>query len=162
MQKMKINYLKGDATSPIKCLESKDELRVIIHICDNINKWGKGFVLALSKKWTEPKDVYQKMNQELGTISFCIVEENICIINMIAQKGIYKQNGIPPIRYDALKACLQSVSNMLHNYIAKTSIHMPRIGCGLAGGKWDIVENLIMECLVEKGFVVCVYDYSVL
>ncbi|MEX3101111.1 MULTISPECIES: Appr-1-p processing protein [unclassified Streptomyces] len=38
------------------------------------------------------------------------------------------------------------------------SVHMPRIGCGLAGGAWPRVEPLIAERLVREGIAVTVYD----
>tara|TARA_R110002111_G_scaffold227346_2_gene288919 strand:+ start:47395 stop:47511 length:117 start_codon:yes stop_codon:yes gene_type:complete len=37
---------------------------------------------------------------------------------------------------------------------------MPRIGCGLAGGKWDKVEPLIEQTLRTAGIDVYVYDYG--
>ena len=37
---------------------------------------------------------------------------------------------------------------------------MPRIGCGLAGGKWEIVENIIKDEFTKKGVEVYVYDYN--
>ena len=43
---MEILYIKGDATAPIG-----SGVKVITHICNDIGGWGKGFVLALSKKW---------------------------------------------------------------------------------------------------------------
>ena len=43
---MKIEYLKGDATSPVK-----EGNKIILHICNDIGGWGKGFVMAISKKW---------------------------------------------------------------------------------------------------------------
>lgn len=42
---MEILYIKGDATAPIG-----SGVKVITHICNDIGGWGKGFVLALSKK----------------------------------------------------------------------------------------------------------------
>jgi hypothetical protein len=39
-----------------------------------------------------------------------------------------------------------------------TIIHMPRIGCGLAGGSWDQVEPLLETHLARAGFNVWVYD----
>ena len=39
-----------------------------------------------------------------------------------------------------------------------TLIHMPRIGCGLAGGNWDQIEPLLEEHLAMAGFDVRVYD----
>ena len=47
---MEILYIKGDATAPIG-----SGVKVITHICNDIGGWGKGFVLALSKKWKMPK-----------------------------------------------------------------------------------------------------------
>lgn len=40
----------------------------------------------------------------------------------------------------------------------KASIHMPRIGCGLAGGKWELIEQIIKEELIDKEIAVTVYD----
>ena len=40
------------------------------------------------------------------------------------------------------------------------SVHMPRIGCGLAGGTWSRVEPLITERLVRRGIAVTVYDHG--
>ena len=39
------------------------------------------------------------------------------------------------------------------------SIHMPRIGCGLAGGDWKTIENIIQRTFVDIANVdVYVYD----
>jgi hypothetical protein len=40
----------------------------------------------------------------------------------------------------------------------KASVHMPRIGCGEAGGSWWIVSELIEETLLKHGVAVTVYD----
>jgi O-acetyl-ADP-ribose deacetylase (regulator of RNase III) len=40
------------------------------------------------------------------------------------------------------------------------SVHMPRIGCGLAGGKWERIEPLITHRLTERGITVTVYDHG--
>jgi hypothetical protein len=40
------------------------------------------------------------------------------------------------------------------------SVHMPRIGCGLAGGNWSRVEPLVTERLVRRGLAVTVYDHG--
>ena len=37
---------------------------------------------------------------------------------------------------------------------------MPRIGCGLAGGKWTEVEPLIEVHLVSADVPVTVYDFE--
>ena len=40
----------------------------------------------------------------------------------------------------------------------EASVHMPRIGCGLAGGNWDQIEPLLEEHLAMAGFDVRMYD----
>jgi O-acetyl-ADP-ribose deacetylase (regulator of RNase III) len=40
------------------------------------------------------------------------------------------------------------------------SVHMPRIGCGLAGGTWDKIEPIINNSLIKSGVEVFVYDFE--
>ena len=36
---------------------------------------------------------------------------------------------------------------------------MPRIGCGLAGGKWEVIEPIILKTLSANELEVTVYDF---
>jgi O-acetyl-ADP-ribose deacetylase (regulator of RNase III) len=154
----KIVYINGDATSPL----SKG-VKIIAHICNDIGGWGKGFVLAISKKWKEPEKQYRmwynsKEKFSLGEVQFIQVEEYIYVANMIGQKGIKTGSKGPPIRYEAVENCLIKLSQKAVELNA--SVHMPRIGCGLAGGKWENIEPLINKSLIEKNIEVSVYDYK--
>jgi O-acetyl-ADP-ribose deacetylase (regulator of RNase III) len=78
-----INYIKGDATNP-QGLGNK----LIVHICNDIGAWGKGFVLAISKKWKEPEKEYREWYKsqtdfELGKVQFVQVEPDAFVANMI-------------------------------------------------------------------------------
>lgn len=121
---MEILYIKGDATAPIG-----SGVKVITHICNDIGGWGKGFVLALSKKWKMPEEAYRqwyKSQEEftLGAVQFVNVENKLYVANMIGQHGIYKDSkGLPPIRYDAVRQCLKEVA--LFTIAHKASVHMP-------------------------------------
>lgn len=66
--------------------------------------------------------------------------------------------GVPPIRYEAVRAGLRRVAEFARAHGA--TIHMPRIGCGLAGGSWDEVASIIEEELIDKGLDVTVYDLA--
>ena len=152
-----IIYIKGDATEPVGTGP-----KYIVHICNDIGAWGAGFVVALSEKWPEPEDSYRKWNQTgvgfgLGSIQPVAVSEDITVINMIAQHGIRRApSGKPPIRYEFLKQCLEKVATEAAQVGA--SVHMPRIGCGLAGGLWEVVEGIIKETLIKHNINVIVYD----
>lgn len=159
-----INYLKGDATNPIG-----DGKKIICHICNNIGGWGAGFVLALSKKWSEPEARYrawyksQDQSFKLGNVQFVVVEEDIVIANMIGQHLTYPiidKDGktVPPIRYNSLEVCLNKVADYAKEN--NCSVHMPKIGAGLAGGDWNRIESLINKCLVEKDIPTYVYIFE--
>jgi O-acetyl-ADP-ribose deacetylase (regulator of RNase III) len=79
---------------------------------------------------------------------------------MVAQHGIRSSRNPTPIRHDALAQCLHYVGQEVLRFAFEglASVHMPRIGCGLAGGTWDRVEPLIVEHLVQRGVLVTVYD----
>lgn len=151
-----IHYLKGDATNP-----SSKGKKIIAHICNDIGGWGKGFVLALSKKWDEPEKAYRKWSKDkenfkLGEIQLVEVTPYIKVCNMIGQKGIKTGSKGAPIRYEAVRECLEKLFESASK--GEASVHMPRIGCGLAGGKWEAIEPIILETLVDKGIDVYVYD----
>ena len=156
-----IHYLKGDATQP-----TVKGVKIIAHICNDMGAWGAGFVMALSKRWLQPELSYRRIRQvdrNLGVVQLVNVQEDpdgkiIYVANMIAQHNVrpmvVDNVQIPPIRYDALATCLRKLGDDAHQYEA--TVHMPRIGCGLAGGDWTTVEKLINECC--PNIDVYVYD----
>ncbi len=155
-----ITYTNGDATNPIGSGK-----KYIIHVCNDIGKWGAGFVLAISKKWSFPQAKFLVIskagNSILGSCQFCKVSDEITVINMIAQHGIRSKNNISPIRYDALEKCLKEISEfILYKKLNNISIHAPRIGCGLAGGKWEKIEPLLIKYFSKNNIPIFIYDYK--
>jgi O-acetyl-ADP-ribose deacetylase (regulator of RNase III) len=153
-----IQYTKGDATAP-----QSEENKIIVHICNDIGGWGKGFVMAISKRWKKPENQYRewfksKDGFELGKVQFVQVEEDLWVANLIGQHKINKdENGNAPIRYDAIEDGLKEVASFAKENNA--SVHMPRIGCGLAGGKWEMIEPIILKTLSNNDVEVVVYDF---
>ncbi len=155
-----IRYIQGDATQP----QAKGN-RVIAHICNDLGGWGKGFVVAISKRWPEPEAEYRAWHKSrskndfgLGAVQLVQVEPFIWVANMVAQRGMKTGSNGPPIRYEAVRTCLRKLATEARRLEA--SIHMPRIGCGLAGGRWDQIEPIIHEELVSQGLAVTVYDFG--
>ena len=153
-----IRYLAGDATAPVG-----EGAKIVCHICNDVGGWGKGFVLALSQRWPQPEAAYRAWYEQgaaagfrLGAVQFVDVAPGMRVANMIAQRGVRPAAGVPPIRYDALRECLTSLAERATADAA--SVHMPRIGCGLAGGTWPEVEAIIQATLVAAGVSVNVYD----
>lgn len=154
-----IVYCNGDATTP-----AGHGPRIICHVCNDIGRWGKGFVVAISKRWPQPEAEFRAWYAQgeaggfrLGAIQLVDVEPTLMVANMIGQRGIKPAGGVPPIRYDALGECLASLATRAAEL--RASVHMPRIGCGLAGGSWDEVEAIITATLVAAAVPVQVYDF---
>ncbi|MGC0328470.1 O-acetyl-ADP-ribose deacetylase (regulator of RNase III) [Streptomyces sp. SAI-170] len=155
-----IVYVRGDATVP-----SVKGAKVIAHVCNDIGGWGKGFVLALSRRWPQPEAAYRAWHRErarndfgLGAVQLVQVGPHVWVANMIGQRGIRTGSKGVPVRYEAIDAALDRLAGPASELGA--SVHMPRIGCGLAGGKWSRVEPLIEERLVRRGIAVTVYDHE--
>jgi len=155
----KIKYLVGDATEPVI---NRTEPKIICHVCNDIGGWGRGFVLAISKKWENPEKEYRKWaeeeypNFELGQVQVVEVEQDLFVANMIAQHGVQWIGSIPPIRYDRVRQCLTKLAVIAKKLNA--SIHCPRFGAGLAGGTWKVIEGLIEETIIKENIEVFVYD----
>jgi O-acetyl-ADP-ribose deacetylase (regulator of RNase III) len=155
-----IVYVRGDATVP-----SVRGTKVIAHVCNDIGGWGKGFVLALSRRWPQPEAAYRAWHRErasndfeLGAVQLVQVEPYVWVANMIGQRGIRTGSKGVPVRYEAIDAALERLAARVAELDA--SVHMPRIGCGLAGGKWSRIEPLVTERLVRRGIAVTVYDHD--
>lgn len=153
-----IQYIVGDATYP-----EGEGNKIIAHICNDAGGWGRGFVVALSDNWPEPEEAYRQWHRHqdendfaLGAIQLIQVEDDLWIANMIAQHGTHPAAGLPPIRYEALESALTSLAAQAHQLQA--TVHMPRIGAGLAGGRWDLIEPIIERTLCKNDLEVFVYD----
>lgn len=157
-------YLVGDATRPHG---SDEEPRVIVHCCNDAGGWGSGFVLAVSARWLEPEMAYRKwfkekmfegINFELGAVQAIKVGPNLWVANIIGQHGYGRLTDPtkPFIRYEAIRAGLEKLGTMFSG--KDVTFHMPRIGCGLAGGTWQEMGPVVEEALKDRH--VYVYDFE--
>lgn len=162
----RLHYVKGNAAQASYGKGRK----IVTHIVNTMGRWGKGFVLALTNRFG--KEVGRKYRAwhkcgggggnpkfELGAVQVVEVDRLISVANMVAQTGIKTGSRGPPIEYEALAETLSTVGALAEAEGA--SVHMPRIGTGLAGGTWGEVEPLILAVLQEHlGLHVYVYTLS--
>ncbi|MFE2012002.1 macro domain-containing protein [Streptomyces sp. NPDC059491] len=156
-----IRYVQGDATSP----QAKG-VKIIAHVCNDRGGWGRGFVLALSRRWPQPEAEYRRWHRDrarndfgLGAAQFVRVEPYVWVANLVGQHGTRTARSTgAPVRYEAIDAALVPLADRA--LALGASVHMPRIGCGLAGGSWDRVEPLVVGRLADRGIPVTVYDFG--
>lgn len=146
-----IYYMVGDATHP----EAGGQ-KLIAHICNDVGGWGRGFVLALSRRWKAPEMKYRALGPKecrLGVLQFVMVDTDITVANMVAQRGLGDGRQCL-VDFYALGNCLRSVRDYAKTIEA--SVHMPRIGCGLGGARWEQIEPIVAATFPETS--VYVYD----
>ena len=126
-------------------------------ICHQVNcqgKMGSGVAKQIRDRWPEVYTNYARVvdSKMLGSVQILYIEDaNIpyqCVVNMFAQK-FYGYDGRRYTSYDAFWNCL----NELKNKIPKNStIAFPyKIGCGLGGANWEIIEKMIDVVFADYG-----------
>lgn len=146
-----IEHIKGD------CLQDSDIPRFILQVVNNKGGFGKGFALATAnkypevvtkyKEWYGNSILYNSHQFRMGAIQKIRIDNKLTFINLLCQDG-YKTNKNPqPLKYDGLLICLQQVQ-MIND---DREIWIPYLmGCGLAGGDWDKVKEIINEALPDR------------
>lgn len=158
-QDFRIRYLKGNALEP----RGDDQKLIVQVVNDKAMIWGAGFSKQLRNKWPHAQAEFKdwvlgaKREFKLGAAHIVRVDDSTTVVSLVAQHGFGPADH-PRVRYNALATALQQVGEMANN--AGASIHMPRIGSGLAGGSWEVVEEIVEETLCQQGLKVTVYDLS--
>ncbi len=154
----RITFLKGDATRPAARGKT-----IIAHVVNDAtaNWGGSGFAQAVKAKWPAAQDAFRKWIDEdparlsLGNLHVADVDTHTAVATMICQKG-YGPAPKLRLRYFALESCLRNLHQIAAERLA--SVHMPRVGCGQAGGSWFLVHELISGVLLSERVPVFVYD----
>ena len=143
-----IHYLIGDATHPI----DSSGPRVIAHVVNDRGVWARGFVTAVSARWSEPERAYRDWGEgrKLGRNQVITVGPDLYVANMCAQS--YSTGLIP----ESLEWCLRKLNPMLSG----ATLHMPRIGTGLGRSSWSVVEPIIEKCITACNVYVYTPTYT--
>lgn len=140
----------GDALQ----IEAPPTLTVLVHCVNNRGVWGAGIVLAIAARWPECRRHYlawshaHEPEELLGQTLFVKVERHVVVANVCGQDGI----GHGSLRLPALVEGLRHVARLADRLsdpprCKQVLVQMPKIGCGLAGGRWDDVGPLVDQAL---------------
>ncbi len=155
-----MKYIIGDATCPVG-----NGNKIIAHCVNDLGYFGAGFAKAILNKWPHVRKYYLDWHNEvvrggsdrlcLGSAQIVLAQDDVFVANIVGQYGIGRGSKDPPIRYEAIREGLIKVKDWSEQY--KATVHMPKIGSGLAGGDWNIIEKIIIEELSDKNVEVFIY-----
>ena len=148
----------------IKCDIFESGADVILHQVNCQGVMGSGIARQVKEKFPVVFHAYKAFcdikddkSELLGTAQFIRVNEGGYagyVVNLFAQEK-FGYDGKCYTDYDALKECLEDVSNYFHNQ----TIAIPYLmGCARGGGDWNIVYKMIEEVFKDSDVLICEYD----
>lgn len=148
-----IEYRKGNLLSYVN--QNQSEYTVIAHSANNKGVMGSGVAKAIIAKYPQVKQDYTIEYQRSGALPLGKVvlswEEGILIYTIVGQDG-YGYDGSVYVDYNALKQGFRSINTESDQLF--TELAMPKIGAGLGGGDWQVIEKIIKEVFTNKKVIV--------
>lgn len=134
-----IRYITGDL------VKQSDEFEVIAHCANCYCTMGSGIAPQIKAKFPEAYAAdcaTQKGDiNKLGTISYTENTTPI-IVNLYGQYDYTgRRSGKMDLDYNAIRSALK----LMKEKFSGKRFGMPKIGSGLAGGDWSIIEKIIEE-----------------
>jgi O-acetyl-ADP-ribose deacetylase (regulator of RNase III) len=126
---------------------------IIVHGCNACGVMGAGVAKAVKDRYPGAYQLYRRMYEGPGlTVGNIVPYEvptlaprpELLIVNAITQQD-YGTNR-RQVDYEGLFRCFSQIPQLAMAYQLR-DVHFPLIGCGLAGGDWDIVEAIIESTL---------------
>ncbi len=128
------------------------EFKFIAHGVNCQNVMGSGVAKALFNKYPDVKKRYhsycesiEKENRLGSVCSTGIQADGKIILNLFTQFE-YGYDDKRYVNYAAIVECFRKIIE----WDRIDALAVPRIGCGLAGGDWDIVRQLINDVTLDK------------
>lgn len=142
--------IHGDILTPVK--DAGKEMVIVCHQVNCKGVMGAGLAKQVKSKFLGVYDLYKEKcnafgSENLGTVQFCscLEEAGYIIANVFSQSG-YGRTGL----YTDYKALRKAFSSLRE--FDNTVIRIPyKMGCGLGGGDWKTVKQIICEELIDYG-----------
>ncbi len=143
-----IEYRQGDLL--------KAPMDIIVHGCNCKHSFGAGIARQIREQFPQAhtadlKTLYGDPSK-LGDYSTVVID-NKRIINAYTQFN-YSTDKLD-VDYDAVERVMRTIKV---EYSVDAKLGMPRIGCGLAGGDWNKVEEILNRVFNDR--TIYVYDYG--
>lgn len=136
-----VEFVKGDLVT--------GKFDIFCHQVNCKGKMGAGIAKQIRNAYPEVyheyKEICDKDRCVLGMNHYTYTSDGRICVSMFAQDGYGTDKRYTD--YNAFKSCLRSLVTFLgYNFNTYKSVAFPhKIGCGLAGGDWNIILEMIKE-----------------
>lgn len=127
---------------------------IIAHGCNCQGVMGSGVALAIKNKYpvaffeySDVVDDYIDKSELLGTYQIIPVKAGLWVANMFTQET-YGRDGQKYVSYDAIDSCFTNIQTRGH------VLNIPKIGSGLGGGNWKVIESIIEQRMHNQQVIV--------
>ena len=151
-----MNKVKGDLIQ----LAKDGEFDIIIHGCNCFCQMGAGIAVAIKQNFPAAfkadKATVFGDKKKLGTYSSVMIQndhgEPLLVVNAYTQ---YKYGKGKNLNENALRKCFRKLKEEYGNKCL--TFAYPMIGCGLAGGNWEVVSKIIEEELEGENHTLVIF-----
>lgn len=153
-----VKYAKGDVF--------KSGAGIIAHGCNCIGGFGSGVAGHIRTLYPHVAAAYTHKHEnggwKLGDVQFVNLYDHrsnsshpitYWIVNCATQQEYYPRNKVHA-DYDAIRTCMEKVKEFAE--FQGRTIAIPKIGAGLAGGDWNIIEGILKEVFHDYDITVYV------
>ena len=140
--------------------------KTVVHGVNCLNTMGAGAARAIANKWPEAEKAYDRYMRKYASFiittkklpefepcCYAICDDGTIVYNAIVQYYVGRDK-----KYGQYHLLTQSLSNICKNIISSElsrEIHITKIGCGLAGLKWEVLSEILLE--YEENYGVTFY-----
>lgn len=127
------------------------ELTIVAHQCNCRGSFDAGIAREIARRFPEVDRAqrlwYQEGRQRLGTVQTVRTHTGLVIANLYAQEDWVRRPNRINTDYSALEQCLATLRDGM---TAEDVLGMPKIGAGLGGGDWNVIEQLIERIFQDR------------
>jgi len=135
--------------------------RVLVHGTNNKGVMGSGVARQIRSRWPNVYEVYALKHKvfglDLGDVIPVATLDGKIIVNAVTQDG-FGRDGQRYVDYAAIERCFEVINDRVQSWEV-SEVAMPRIGAGLGGGDWSVIESIINR--TAKFYTPVVYDLQV-
>lgn len=157
--------LQGDVFTVVQAFAGKPCAVGVLHVCNNVGAWGKGFVLAVNQLSPLPKQKYVEDHRAgklaLGSWRIVPTHDVFHVVNIVAQKGLPSKDNPVPFSQKHFDEAISEIAGNAQRFSEANNTPFvfvaPTLGAGLARGNWGTIKSTLSQRINEAGhqLIIC-------